>query len=67
MPDYRHALIIILVMGLMTFATRIVPVLIFGRGEKVPEYVIKAVSDDSVIKYAFNASFERVWTRCEPR
>jgi len=40
MPDYRHALIIILVMGLMTFATRIVPVLIFGRGEKVPEYIL---------------------------
>ena len=40
MPDYRHAVIIILVMGLMTFATRIVPVLIFGRGEKVPEYIM---------------------------
>jgi len=40
MPDYRHALIIILVMGFMTFATRIVPVLIFGRGEKVPEYIL---------------------------
>lgn len=40
MPDYRHAMIIILVMGLMTFATRIVPVLIFGRGEKVPEYIL---------------------------
>lgn len=40
MPDYRHAMIIILVMGLMTLATRIVPVLIFGRGEKVPEYIM---------------------------
>lgn len=38
--DYRHAMIIILVMGLMTLATRIVPVLIFGRGEKVPEYIL---------------------------
>ena len=40
MPDYRHAIIIILVMGLMTFATRILPVLIFGRGGKVPEYIM---------------------------
>jgi branched-subunit amino acid transport protein AzlD len=27
-------------MGLMTLATRILPVLIFGRGEKVPEYIL---------------------------
>lgn len=40
MPDYRHALIIILVMGFMTLATRILPVLIFGRGEKVPDYIM---------------------------
>ena len=40
MTDYRHALIIILVVGLMTLATRIVPVLIFGRGEKVPDYIM---------------------------
>ena len=40
MPDYRHALIIIVVMGLMTLATRILPVLIFGRGEKVPDYIM---------------------------
>ena len=40
MPDYRHAMIIILVMGLMTFATRILPVVIFGRGEKVPDYIM---------------------------
>ena len=40
MPDYRHAMIIILVMGLMTLATRILPVIIFGRGEKVPEYIM---------------------------
>ena len=39
MPDYRHAMIIILVMGLMTLATRILPVLIFGRGEKIPEFI----------------------------
>ena len=40
MPDYRHAMIIILVMGVMTLATRILPVLIFGRGEKVPDYIM---------------------------
>ena len=40
MTDQIHALIIILVMGLMTLATRILPVLIFGRGEKVPEYIM---------------------------
>ncbi len=40
MVDYRHALIIILIMGLVTLATRIVPVLIFGRGEKVPDYIM---------------------------
>lgn len=40
MPDYKHALIIILVMGVMTLATRILPVLIFGRGNTVPDYVM---------------------------
>ena len=40
MPDHRHALIIIAVMGLMTLATRILPVLVFGRGEKVPDYIL---------------------------
>jgi len=40
MTDHRHAMIIILVMGLMTLATRIVPVLIFGRGEKVPDSIL---------------------------
>ena len=40
MLDMRHAMIIILVMGLMTLATRILPVLIFGRGERVPEYIL---------------------------
>ena len=40
MTDYRHAMIIILVMGFATLATRILPVLIFGRGEKVPEYIM---------------------------
>ena len=40
MPDYKHALIVILVMGIVTLGTRLLPVLIFGRGEKVPEYIV---------------------------
>lgn len=40
MTDYRHAMIVIAVMGLAVLATRIVPVLIFGRGEKVPEFIL---------------------------
>ena len=40
MTDYRHAMIVVVVMGLAVLATRIVPVLIFGRGEKVPEYLL---------------------------
>ena len=40
MVDYRHAMLILLVMGAVTFATRIVPVLIFGRGEKVPDVIM---------------------------
>lgn len=40
MTDYRHAMIVIIVMGLAVLATRVVPVLIFGRGEKVPEFIL---------------------------
>ena len=40
MTDYRHALIIILIMGAVTLATRLLPVLIFGRGEKVPDFIL---------------------------
>ena len=40
MTDYRHAIIVIMVMGLAVLATRIVPVFIFGRGEKVPEFIL---------------------------
>ena len=40
MPDYTHAMIILLVMGAATCATRIIPVLIFGRSEKVPEFIL---------------------------
>ena len=40
MPDYLHAAIIILVMGLVTLATRWLPVIIFGRSRKVPDLVM---------------------------
>lgn len=40
MPDYKHTAVIILVIGLVTAATRILPVLIFGRGEKVPDLIL---------------------------
>ena len=40
MTDYGHAVIVIIVMGLAVLATRTVPVLIFGRGEKVPEFIL---------------------------
>ena len=40
MIDYGHAMVIIIVMGAATLATRILPVLIFGRGEKVPDYIL---------------------------
>ena len=32
-----------------------------ANGEKIPDYILKALTDDSVIKWAFNASFERVF------
>lgn len=40
MTDYKHAMIILLVMGIVTLATRILPVLIFGRNENVPDYIM---------------------------
>lgn len=40
MSENLHAMLIILVMGLVTLLTRILPVIIFGRGEKVPDYVM---------------------------
>ena len=40
MPDSVHAMTVIAVMGLAVLATRMVPVLIFGRGEKVPEFIL---------------------------
>ena len=36
----KHDMIILLVMGFVTLMTRILPVLIFGRGEKVPDYIL---------------------------
>lgn len=40
MPDYLHALFIILVMGAATLGTRLLPVLFFGRNEKVPDLIL---------------------------
>ena len=40
MPDYAHAFRIILVTGLVTAATRLLPVFLFGRKEKVPDLVL---------------------------
>ena len=40
MTDAGHAMIVIAAMGLAVLATRIVPVLIFGRGGKVPEFIL---------------------------
>ena len=36
----EHSILIIVIMGLVTLATRILPVLIFGRGKEVPEYIM---------------------------
>lgn len=35
-----HAALVILIMGLVTLATRLLPVLIFDRWERVPDYII---------------------------
>ena len=32
-----------------------------ANGEEIPNYILKALTDDSVIKWAFNASFERIF------
>ena len=32
-----------------------------ANGEKIPDYVLAALNDDSVTKWAFNASFERIF------
>ena len=40
MPDYTHALIIMLVMGGCVILTRVLPVLIFGRSAQIPEFIL---------------------------
>ena len=35
-----HAIIILLIIGAVTLATRILPVLIFGRNENIPSYIL---------------------------
>lgn len=40
MTNNIHAMIIIIIMGVVTLATRFIPVLIFGRKEKVPEFIL---------------------------
>ena len=37
-----------------------VQVVDLARGEKVPEYILAALTDETVTKWAYNASFERV-------
>lgn len=40
MTEYGHAMLIIAVMGGAVLATRILPVLVFGRSDKVPEFIL---------------------------
>ena len=40
MTDHIHAFIILVIMGAVTLATRIIPVLLFGRGDKVPGFIL---------------------------
>lgn len=40
MTEYGHAMLIIAVMGGAVLATRILPVLVFGRSEKIPEFIL---------------------------
>ncbi len=37
-----------------------VKVVDFARGEKIPKNIVRAISDDGIIKWAFNATFERI-------
>ncbi|MEA4866020.1 MAG: DNA polymerase [Sphaerochaeta sp.] len=37
-----------------------VKVVDLARGEKIPKNIIEAISDDGIIKWAFNATFERI-------
>ena len=38
-----------------------VTVIDVAQGEEVPEYILKALTDDNIIKWANNASFERIF------
>ena len=38
-----------------------VTVIDMAQGEEVPEYILKALTDDNIIKWAYNASFERIF------
>lgn len=40
MIEPKHAIIIMLVMGIVTLATRIIPVLVFEKKEKVPDFIM---------------------------
>ena len=40
MTEYGHAMLIMAVMGGAVLATRILPVLVFGRSEKIPEFIL---------------------------
>ena len=40
MTEYGHAMLIIVVMGGAVLATRILPVLVFGRSDKIPEFIL---------------------------
>ena len=40
MTEYGHAMLIMAVMGCAVLATRILPVLVFGRGDKIPEFIL---------------------------
>ena len=38
-----------------------VTVIDVAQGEEVPEYILRALTDDNIIKWAYNASFERIF------
>ena len=38
-----------------------VTVIDVAQGEEVPEYILKALTDDRITKWAYNASFERIF------
>ena len=38
-----------------------VTVIDVAQGEEVPEYILKALTNDNIIKWAYNASFERIF------